>query len=58
MGIDPSSYDREVAKRGPIAGSDGDSGVGLNEGLRQDTKITVVAEDPRRRVVGEESGDS
>lgn len=52
LGIDPTSFDREALKLGPsplAMTGDGDSGVGLDENgaRRQDTKVTIVKEDPR-----------
>ncbi|KXT07527.1 hypothetical protein AC578_10154 [Pseudocercospora eumusae] len=47
LGIDPSSYDKDAAKRGIGLGGDSDSGVGLDESRREDSKVTVVKEDPR-----------
>ena len=45
LGIDPSSFDRDVAKKA----GDGDSGVGLmDEGSGGGRKVTVVKEDPRK----------
>lgn len=48
LGIDPKSYDKEKK-----AGGDGDSGVGVmgmgsEEGRKEDSKVTVVKEDPRK----------
>ncbi|OQN97691.1 hypothetical protein B0A48_16011 [Cryoendolithus antarcticus] len=47
LGVDPSSYDRSVAReaRAGKAG-DGDSGVDLG----QDTKVLLAKEDPRKRM--------
>lgn len=45
LGIDSSSYDKEVAKKGA---GDGDSGVDVNDAKREDTKVQVVKEDPRK----------
>lgn len=48
LGVDPSSYDREAAKKGLLTTvEDGDSGVGLEEASKQDTKVLLVATDPR-----------
>jgi len=52
LGIDPTSYDKELARAkggvgaGASLGDGEDSGVGLGE----DTKVTVVKEDPRKAV--------
>jgi hypothetical protein len=43
LGIDPSSYDKTK-----VAAEDGDSGLEL--GLGEDTKVTVLKEDPRKVV--------
>jgi DNA-nicking Smr family endonuclease len=51
LGIDPTSFDKEMARsKGVVPGlGDGeDSGVGLDEGKREDTKVMVVKEDPRK----------
>jgi DNA-nicking Smr family endonuclease len=48
LGIDPGSYDKEMAKKGVIGSVDGDSGVDVNENKHEDTKVTVVKEDPRK----------
>jgi DNA-nicking Smr family endonuclease len=51
LGINPSSYDKELAKKGgPVAlgGGDGDSGIDLTEGKREDTKVVLAKEDPRK----------
>jgi hypothetical protein len=53
LGIDPTSFERDVTKRGLsslLAASDGDSGVGLDDaaGRREDTKVLLVREDPRK----------
>lgn len=50
LGIDPQSYDKEMAKaKGALGVGDGeDSGVGLDEAKREDTKVTVVKDDPRK----------
>lgn len=59
LGIDPSSYDRNLL----VSKSDGgDSGVGLDESGqgrngKEDTKVTLVKEDPRKVVVSSLSGD-
>ena len=50
LGIDPSSFDKEMLKRAinpSRAHGDGDSGVGFDEAKREDTKVQVVKEDPR-----------
>ncbi|KAK4549984.1 hypothetical protein LTR36_002951 [Oleoguttula mirabilis] len=51
LGIDPRSYDKESAKKAGVGG-DGDSGVDVNEAKREDTKVMLVKEDPRKIVVG------
>lgn len=46
LGIDPTSFDKDSAKRGLsslVAAADSDSGVGL-----EDTKVLLVKEDPRK----------
>jgi DNA-nicking Smr family endonuclease len=53
LGIDPTSFEKDGAKRGLsslLAASDGDSGVGLDDaaGRREDTKVLLVREDPRK----------
>ncbi len=51
LGIDSASYDKTKGGVG-----DGDSGVGLDESnKREDTKVMVVKEDPRKKV---EEGES
>ena len=47
LGIDPSSFDKTKV----AAGNDGDSGVGLGE----DTKVTVLKEDPRKAAEAQEA---
>jgi hypothetical protein len=49
LGVDPSSYDKTK-----VAAEDGDSGLEL--GLGEDTKVTVLKEDPRK--VAEDPGAS
>jgi DNA-nicking Smr family endonuclease len=44
LGIDPSSFDKTKVATSGGSGEDGDSGVGLGD----DTKVTVVKEDPRK----------
>lgn len=51
LGIDPKSYDKELAKRGLIGAADGDSGVDVNDARREDTKVMLAKEDPRKAVV-------
>lgn len=46
LGIDPRSYDKEAAQKSGGVSGDGDSGVGLQEGV--DTKVLVAKEDPRK----------
>lgn len=55
LGIDAQSYDKEMAKnKGGVGVGDGeDSGVGLYEGKREDSKVMVVKEDPRKTAVDE-----
>lgn len=50
LGIDPTSYDKEIARKGgPSAvGDGGDSGVDLTEGRREDSKVVMAKEDPRK----------
>lgn len=51
LGIDPSSYDKELAKKGGpgmLSGGDGDSGIDLTEGKREDTKVLLARDDPRK----------
>ncbi|KAI5366687.1 putative Zinc finger, CCCH-type, Smr domain, Smr domain superfamily, protein suppressor of sable [Septoria linicola] len=48
LGIDPTSFDKDAPKRSPLSLGDGDSGVGLDEGKRESTKVQVVTEDPRK----------
>jgi hypothetical protein len=53
LGIDPTSFEKDGAKRGLsslLAASDGDSGVGLDDaaGRKEDTKVLLVREDPRK----------
>ena len=49
LGIDPSSFDKSGVGRGGGSG-DGDSGVDLNEAKREDTKVQLVRDDPRKAV--------
>lgn len=67
LGIDPSSFDREVAQKGSLGSGDGDSGIEMmTESSKRlvDTKLLLSKEDPRKapRVELEpevlESGDS
>lgn len=55
LGIDPASYDREVARKGgpgvdsvAVAAADRDSGVDMNEAKRESSKVLLVREDPRK----------
>lgn len=59
LGIDPKSFDKEK-KALALSGGDSDSGVGgIEEGRREDSKVTVVKEDPRKGVKaeGEDGGE-
>jgi len=60
LGIDPTSFNKEGARRAALAVGDTDSGVGLEDGRREDTKVTLVKEDPRKmaaRAVNVEAAD-
>lgn len=50
LGIDPRSFDRDVVRKGGGGGGngDGDSGIDVNEAKREDTKVMLVREDPRK----------
>jgi DNA-nicking Smr family endonuclease len=50
LGIDPTSYDKDAGKKtsASLAVGDSDSGIGLNEARKEDTKVTLVREDPRK----------
>ncbi|KAF2723268.1 hypothetical protein K431DRAFT_337537 [Polychaeton citri CBS 116435] len=49
LGIDPSSFDKEVATKGFSSGGDGDSGVALvEEAKKESTKVQIVRDDPRK----------
>jgi hypothetical protein len=53
LGVDPSSYDKDLAKKGGpalLSGGDGDSGIDLTEGKREDTKVLLAKNDPRKAV--------
>jgi DNA-nicking Smr family endonuclease len=53
LGVDPSSYDKELAKKGGpamLGGGDGDSGIDLTEGRREDSKVLLARDDPRKMV--------
>ena len=53
LGVDPSSYDKELAKKGGpamLGGGDGDSGIDVTEGKREDTKVVLARDDPRKAV--------
>jgi len=53
LGIDPGSWDRELEGR---KGGDGDSGVDVREATkREDTKVLLVKEDPRKVVAAVEA---
>lgn len=48
LGIDPTSFDKEALKKAVLGVGDSDSGVGFDEARREDSKVTVVKEDPRK----------
>lgn len=50
LGVDPSSYDKELAKKGgssSLGSGDGDSGIDMMESKR-DTKVLLATADPRK----------
>ena len=52
LGVDPSSYDKEFAKRvkgGTEAGSEADSGIGI---MSEDTKVRIVKAEDARKMEG------